>query len=270
MSFEQRGFLSPDLDRWREHARKRFPQRFSLLDDSSDLAQRCLYEMCRIPRPDDNATKSLLTCALYARLLQLFQGSVVMLERGMVTNSRTLLRSGFETLFFVGASIMKEDFFTIAMQDHKFQQDKMLRAQIKRLRESDPPETQIVASLEAALTKVMDDMKNLEMKEAGFWNVAQMAGMLDAYDAYYRGLSTDSAHVNMFSILEIFNPEGGILVGPGIGQYEDSLGVAIALGITIAEAANMLIRSEEIEIACQGLIERAETVVHVVPLPQPH
>lgn len=50
MSFEQRGFLSPDLDQWRELARKRFPQRFGLLDDSSDLAQRCLYEMCRIPR----------------------------------------------------------------------------------------------------------------------------------------------------------------------------------------------------------------------------
>jgi hypothetical protein len=49
MSFDVRGFLSPDLDRWREKVRAGFPKRFALLDEVSDLGQRCLRDMCAMP-----------------------------------------------------------------------------------------------------------------------------------------------------------------------------------------------------------------------------
>jgi hypothetical protein len=138
MSFDVRGFLSPDLDGWREKVRAGFPKRFAHLDQVSDLGQRCLREMCGMPRNSENPTKNLLSSALLSRLLQLHQGAIINVERGMVTNARTLLRSGYETLFFFGGSIFVEDFFTIAMQDHKAQQDKLLRMQIEAIR--DDPE----------------------------------------------------------------------------------------------------------------------------------
>src|SRR5216684_2501443 len=153
MSFDVRGFLSPDLDRWREKVRAGFPKRFALLDEVSDLGQRCLRDMCAMPHNGENHRKNLLTCVLLSRLLQLYQGSIINVERGMVTNSRTLLRSGFETLFFFGGSILVEDFFTIAMQDHKAQQDKLLRMHIEAIRD-EPEAEETIATLEKARARI--------------------------------------------------------------------------------------------------------------------
>jgi hypothetical protein len=193
MSFDVRGFMSPDLDRWREKVRAGFPKRFALLDQVSDLGQRCLRDMCGMPRNHNNPTKNLLTCALLSRLLQLHQGSIINVERGMVTNSRTLLRSGYETLFFLGGSIFVEDFFTIGMQDHKAKQDKLLRMHIEAIRD-EPEAAETIAALEKARAHVEKLLKDYEAKEAGFRNIAKMAGMVRAYDSYYRALVRRQGH----------------------------------------------------------------------------
>jgi hypothetical protein len=268
MSFDVRGFLSPDLDRWREKVRAGFPKRFTLLDQVSDLGQRCLRDMCQLPRNNENPTKNLLTCALLSRLLQFHQGSIINVERGMVTNSRTLLRSGYETLFFFGGSIFVEDFFIIAMQDHKAQQDKLLRMQIEAIRD-DPEAAETIAALEKARAHVEEQLKEYEAKEAGFWNIAKMAGMVKVYDTYYRALSTDSAHVNMWSLMSIFDESGGIKIGPGVGHYEDTLDVAIVLGVSLVEVANHLIRSEDIGKAWRPLHDRAMELMPAKPIPEP-
>jgi Family of unknown function (DUF5677) len=268
MSFDTRGFLSPDLDKWRAQVRAAFPARFGLLDAVSDLGQRCLTEMCAMPRNNENPTKNLLTCALMARLLQQFQGAVVNVERGMVTNARTLLRCGFETMFFLGGSIWVEDFFTIAMRDHKAQQDKLLRMHIEAIKD-DPEAGPSIAALEKARAHVEEMLKEYEAKKASFRNIADMAGMMKVYDSYYRALSTDSAHVNMWSIINIFNAEGGINVGPGVGDYMDTLNVAIVLGVTLVEAANYLIRSDEIADSWRPLHKKAMTLMPADPLPEP-
>ncbi|MFI4998722.1 MAG: DUF5677 domain-containing protein [Reyranellales bacterium] len=269
MSFNMRGFLSPDLDQWREKVRAGFPKRFAILDQVSDLGQLCLNEMCAPPRDKVNHTKNLLTCALLSRLLQLFQGSIINVERGMVTNARTLMRSGFETLFFFGASIFVEDFFTIAMQDHKHQQDKLLRMHIEAMR-NDPEAAATIVALEKARAYVEEQLKEYEAKEAGFWNIAKMAGMTKVYDTYYRGLSTDSAHVNIWSLMNIFDAEtGGIKIGPAVGDYEDTLNVTIVLGVTLVEVANHLIKSGEIAKAWRPLHDRAMELMPTKPIPDP-
>ena len=92
MSFEKRGFLSAD----RQKIREALPERFALVDEVSDLSQHCLYEITALPRPKEDRTKNLLTAALLVSFLQFL--SVVNMERAMVTNARSLLRAGFETL----------------------------------------------------------------------------------------------------------------------------------------------------------------------------
>ena len=269
MSFGERGFLSPDMDQWREKVRTGFPKRFAILDQVSDLGQRSLNEMCALPRDEGDHTKNLLTCALLSRLLQLFQGTIVNVERGMVTNARTLVRSGFETLFFFGASIFVEDFFTIAMQDHKHQQDKLLRMHIEAMR-GDPAAAANIVALEKARAFVAEQLKAYEAKEAGFFNIAKMAGMAQVYDTYYRGLSTDSAHVNIWSLMDIFDAEtGGIKVGSALGDYEDTLNVTVVLGITLVEVANHLIKSDDVFKAWHPLHEAAMELMPARPIPDP-
>lgn len=184
----------------------------------------------------------------------------------MVTNSRTLLRSAYETLFFFAASILEDDFFTIAMQDHKFQQDKLLRMHIEAIKD-DPEAGETIAALKVARAQVVDSLKEYNAKEAGFYNIAKLAGMVPVYNSYYRSLSTDAAHVNMWSIIDIFDKDesgadrGGIKIGPALGNYEDTLNLAIILGVTLVEVANHLIGSTEIAKACAPLRERADKLL---------
>lgn len=105
-------------------------------------------------------------------------------------------------------------------------------------------------------------VRQYEPKAAGFKNVATMVGMKEVYDTYYRGLSTDSVHVNVSSLIDMFDVEsGGIKVGPGIGDYRDSLNVLLVLGVTLVEIANHFLKSPEIDVARAELEGRATALM---------
>jgi hypothetical protein len=267
MSFSERGFLSSDLDKWREQVRARYLARFALLDQLNELGQRCLNEMCATPHSARDHTAYQLTCALMSRLLQQVQGTIINLERGMVTNARTLLRSGFETCFFLGGSIFIKDFLTTALQDHKYQQDKALRMHMKAIRH-DPLSAESIAALEAVRVDLMEKMKEYDAKKIVINDVADKAGLGPAYDGYYRALSTDAAHVNMWSLMEIFDADtGGIKVGPGLGDYEDTLNITVVLAVTMVEVAKYRRQSENIAARLKPLHERANELMPEKPLP---
>jgi hypothetical protein len=270
MSFDKQGFLSPDLDAWRAAVRARYPKHFELLSEINEAAQACLGDLAKLPpRPDDDHRGRLLSVALWVRQLQQFQGAVVNLERGMVTNARTLLRSGFETLFFVAGSLWVPAFFRIAQCDYKYQQDRVIRMHIKALKdepnyESNPESKASVARLEKTLAAHHEQTKEYESKAAGFENIARMTGMDLAYDAHYRELSTDSVHVNVWSLMSHFDPkDGGVVIGPGVGDYKDTLDVTIVLGGYMLEIVNRVLKSEKLTALYRRMVD--EVVVLMPP-----
>lgn len=273
MSFNELGFLSPDLDNWRANVRKGFPERFGLLDEINVVVQRCLADLGKLPpRPDDDPRGRLLTCALWTRQLHLFQGTVINLERGMVANARTLMRSAFETLFFVGASLWVPDFYRTAMCDYKFQQDKLLRMHIGVLKsapEPDPDTPERVARLERVLAEHHEQTAEYECKPAGFKNIADAASMGMVYDTYYRALSTDAAHVNVWALMNHFNAEdGGIKHGPAVGDYRDTLNIAIVLGGYMIEIVNVGLQLPELTSLYKQIVERVSVLMPPPPDPK--
>jgi hypothetical protein len=65
-----------------------------------------------------------------------------------------------------------------------------------------------------------------------------------------------------------FSVRTGIKFGPGEGDYPDTLNVAIVLGLTAVEYANVLIKSPELREAWKKLEQRASEVIPAVPLPK--
>jgi hypothetical protein len=90
MGFNQDGFLSEDIDKWRQEKRAKHPAHFRLVTDINQTAQGMLSLTGYLPRHID----ALLVSGFYVRAVQSYQGSILMAERGLITEA-TMNRAGF-------------------------------------------------------------------------------------------------------------------------------------------------------------------------------
>jgi hypothetical protein len=104
MSINEQGFLSPDITAWidKHHAKNR--AWFNHAIDLNSLAQQLLLEL---PIYDD---ASLLVALLFVRGLSSFQAAILLTERGMTQDARTVVRSCIETVIYLGAHLKNRDF----------------------------------------------------------------------------------------------------------------------------------------------------------------
>jgi hypothetical protein len=96
---EGQGFLSPEIAPWIGRHRTENRAWFSLAMDLNSLAHQ---ELLLLEAPlEDN--KALLAALLFARSLSSFQAAILLAERGMTQDARTITRSCFESVFCFGA-----------------------------------------------------------------------------------------------------------------------------------------------------------------------
>jgi hypothetical protein len=73
--------------------------------------------------------------------------------------------------------------------------------QIEAIRD-DPEAAETIAALEKARAHVEEQLKEYEAKEAGFWNIAKMAGMVKVYDTYSRSFLMLLRYRDCFSSIQ--------------------------------------------------------------------
>jgi hypothetical protein len=98
MAFEDDGFLSPDLADWTTATRDQYKDWFELVDDLNREAMKVLYAV----NPSLTNNRELIASLLYRRALQSFQGAVLMIECGMISDALSLVRTCAETAFVMG------------------------------------------------------------------------------------------------------------------------------------------------------------------------
>jgi hypothetical protein len=202
MSINDEGFLSPDIVEWIGRHRADNRDWFALAADLNGIAQG---QLAKLTAPDGDH-QSLVVALCFIRVLSLFQGSVIMAERGMITEARTLVRSCFETVFVMGAAHNRPDIGELLMQDDAHRRkniaEKVL-ANHKILNEEDE-------RLRAVLTGFLEDQNSSELKGQALpvLHGARMAGLEEVYDVYYRSLSNDSAHPSLASLKRHLPPDG--------------------------------------------------------------
>src|SRR5438105_7743709 len=125
MSFEIDGFFSPDLDQFREAVRSAVPTK-AWFDYALDL-NRIGFDLLRnaTTAPSDNA--AFMIHGLFVRTHQSFQSALILLERGLVGDARTVLRSGVEGTIALYALRADPAFVEKLVEAHHYNQRKAAR-----------------------------------------------------------------------------------------------------------------------------------------------
>jgi hypothetical protein len=265
MSVDKQGFLSPEFSRFTQSMRQRHGRRFAHLDQISELGQKVLPLFAGYPREN----YYLVTGALFMRGLQSLQGAIIMIERGMNHEARTLTRSCFESLFYLGSSVRDPDFSNRIALDHIARMEGLSRAHSKYASEEER------ADLSAAIEDMKKVGQDAKGKQLGISDAADSAEMRMMYDGFYKGLSNDSAHPTLMSLRALWdmdestNTVRGLQWGPatvGPEALDDTLELLSLVGICLIEQANKMLKNDKItaELETASLEYKAMLPVEVV------
>jgi len=167
-----------------------------------------------------------IVSSLYVRAMSNFQGTILMAERGMINEAKSLLRCLHECMFAVVAIDKDKKIVDQFVLDDLLQRKDYLKA-FKRNKGEGMPRFEGAPSIEDIdnlLQNVENQIKKSNVKKLTKRDLAEKAGMLTTYDTAYKLLS-GSIHVNARDLeqyLEI-NEDGEIkriLWGPDVKEID--------------------------------------------------
>jgi hypothetical protein len=125
MSFEIDGFFSPDIEGFRRYVRSAEPYK-SWFDYALDL-NRIGFDLLRRATIDRNENALFTMYGLFVRTHQSFQAALLLSERGMIGDARTVLRSGVEGAIAINAILNDPSFVNELIEAHHLHQRKQAR-----------------------------------------------------------------------------------------------------------------------------------------------
>lgn len=228
MSYELDGFLSPEAGGWIEQHRQQYFAWFNLAEEFN-RAGHLLVEGVSI---DVNVGRQVIGAALYARTLEFFQSVVLMAERGMPNQAKTVLRSQIEATFSLRAVTMHED----VMQEYVAADALQRLKGLKKIRNNETAFRSVLANgngdqLDALIREVEEEVRQKKPKKLEAWYLAEKGGMRDFYDTAYVFFSSTvhSAVRDLEYYLEIDDEQNisGMLWGPQPEKTDRLLASAI-------------------------------------------
>lgn len=174
------GFLSPDVRHIRSRVHERYLEHVELLYSANRQAVELQHSLLIHP---DNLQEA-VGAALYARTLATIQSAVILLEHGLPSQSRTLLRAALETLFPLAALAKHPDVAPLIIATH----DADRRTIVDRIRRWKSP--QLRTSIKSKLSdQALDEMAKGSGKAINIYEFAKLADMEDWYLTLYTLLS---------------------------------------------------------------------------------
>jgi hypothetical protein len=238
-SVRRHGFLSPIFSVVIEHCRTEHHEWFEFAEGVNRLCLRLLWSL----QPKRRKNQQLVVSILFARCLSAFQGAILLAERGMILESRYVLRALLETTFALVANASDKDFCENYIHDDDHRLLTLVNACLRL-----PPEMKRFHKLEEEelertkerAKRAIEARKSKALKVA---TIAARAGLMSHYDTIYRILS-NAAHASVrdldYHIIPTPDDEIDKLGwGPQVAKVPDS----------IMQACDYLL------IACRGVLE---------------
>jgi hypothetical protein len=199
MTFQTDGFFSKEIDHFRQTVRTTTPFR-EWFDYALGLNRigLDLLRTATTPRSDS----ALLTMhTLFVRAHQSFQAALVLLERGMIGDSRMVLRSGVEGAIAIRALANDPSFVDQLVEAHYLNQRKLARVVLTKPDYAVTYAPQQIAEMQAAIAEVdtLEKTKGRPLKEVNWADVA-LKYCPELYDLLYRSLSSDGTHATINSL----------------------------------------------------------------------
>jgi len=199
MSFEQEGFFSPELDQFREAMRTTAPTK-PWFDYALDL-NRMGFELLRHARTD-RAENALFTMhGIFVRTHQSFQSALLLAERGLVGDARTVLRSGIEGAIAIVALADDPAFVQRLIEAHHVNQRKLARLLLGNPQYLARYDAVQIAAMQRAVADVdaMEAASNAKLREIN-WADVSLKLCPTLYDLLYRSFSSDGTHTTLSSL----------------------------------------------------------------------
>lgn len=185
MGLDDEGFLSKEAENAIELIRGKHKRHFELLWRVNKYFQNLKYRLSVFSK---DGQQVISTC-LMIKLLNDIQGAVLLLERGLGSQARSLIRVGVEALIVLGNVCNSAEFFQIYVYAGEKERLKLMRA----IKKSTSP---ALEDVKAHITEEMIDEVSKEITEANVkkerieeW--ATQAKLEGLYDGAYRLFSQD-------------------------------------------------------------------------------
>jgi hypothetical protein len=231
----QQGFLSEPFDEVRHSVRERYARWHAFFLDLNK-ANVSLQHALPIARDD---VRSLLGAALFARTLASTQAAVLLLEHGLLSQSKTVLRSALESLFALCAIATKPELAEPLARTHESDKrslaEKMLRWKSSALKGALPDSSNEEKLREIVATKT---------PQLNLFQLAEAAGMTDWYLSMYALLSFPS-HSSVTDLISHLVTDGNGIVEalknePELEDQDSAWAYASEIQISAASAANTI------------------------------
>jgi hypothetical protein len=200
MSFETEGFFSPEIDRFRQAVRSTSHGK-PWFDYAHDLNAIGL-DLLRTTFTGRTEPHKFAMHGIFVRAHQSFQAAVLLIERGMIGDARTILRSGVESAIAICALSANPSFVDRLIEAHHANERKVSRLLLETPGYLDGYSTAEIEAMRAAVAKV-DAIEaatpGKKLKEIK-WEQVALRHCPDLYRLLYRSLSSDGTHTTLSSL----------------------------------------------------------------------
>lgn len=227
MSIVEKGFLGHESELKRVQIRNLYKTKYDLYQEINQFAHTVLNDCyAKI----GTSVVKLLIVSLYIRCLTIYQSILFVSERGMLAETRILLRSIIEVCFYIKAVCKDENILNVL---HVKDEQQKLRS-VNRIIHS---KTKIknLPSLEELNKKkieIEERIKNIPAKAKGTEELSELAGMHDYYLTVYTPLC-NSVHTNAIDLEMYLDMENNKIIGLSYGPTDDKISLNLSTAMEV-------------------------------------
>ena len=193
---QSEGFLSAELSSSIAKLRHDFAAWFGAVMSFNALGMRVLPKV----KADQASNQQLIAATLYGRILTSFQAAILLAERGMLSDARTVVRAATEAAIVLTAVLKDGKVCDLLVERHYWHHRKMRNAWLNDQAAIAVMTTEDVETLKACIAEIDDQyptVKDLRKDPIEIATLARSAGVTDLYNAVYRATSGDAAHTSI-------------------------------------------------------------------------
>jgi len=180
---DEKGFLGKEVEQWIPRIRNAHKGLFVLADEVNEYCQKAMYKF----EAHNKDKQEVLVSTLYIRTLNNYQASILLAERGMMPQSRVIVRAMVEALFSLCAIAKSEKYADDFILEDQKNRLKYLN-KFRQLHGGLPPDAN-KEEVELLEKQLKEEIRAGEIKEKSTEQWSKDAGMHDWYLTAYSVLS---------------------------------------------------------------------------------
>jgi hypothetical protein len=185
MGINEQGFLSPEIVGYQQHIQNQYTTYFDLIHRVNIFCQETKFRLSVHNRDP----QEVIATSLMLQLLHDVQGSVLLLERGLASQARILLRAGLEALFLLKNVCDHEEFcraFSWASERDRLKLQRAIQANPAPVFDEVRPHI-----TQQTIEKLATELATAGVSSQTVEELARLAGLQHLYDSLYRLFSQD-------------------------------------------------------------------------------